>query len=97
MPFGSHLQEIFITSPGLATSVILPRADSTASSIFCYLQMTHPMKTLVFQTTTHHLSLKYQNMSHLVYSVPTTFVLSQSLWISMNMMVHLPQGCRDTL
>ena len=96
MPCGSHLQGTFITSWRLAMLAILAKEDSTVSSISCCLQMTHRIKTSVFQTTINRSSPMCQNISYLVYSVPTTFVRPESPWSQMSM-GHLPQGCRDAL
>ena len=78
MPCGSHLQGTFITSWRLAMLVILAKEDSTVSSISCCLQMTHRIKTSVFQTTINRSSPMCQNISYLVYFVPTTFVRPES-------------------
>ena len=91
MLFGSRLQEI--TSWGLATSATFTKADSSVSSIFYSLQMIHPMKPLVSQMTTNCSSPKCQNISYLVYFLPTTFVRLESPWSLI--MINLPQGCRD--
>ena len=92
MPFGSRLQEI--TSWGLATSATFSKADSTVSSIFYSPQIIHPMKLLVFQITTNRSSPKYQDISYLVYSLPTTSVRLESPW-SLMKQIHNPIGCRD--
>ena len=94
MPFGSRPQGIFIPSWGLATLVTFAKADSTVSSIFFFLPVIHPMKTLVFQITTNRSSPKCQDISYLVYFVPITFFRPELPWSPMKQITK-PQGCRD--
>ncbi|KAF8267499.1 hypothetical protein EI94DRAFT_1315809 [Lactarius quietus] len=94
-PFGSPLPAISIMSRVLATLVTSTKADSTVSSISCCLQMIHRMKTSAYQTTTNNSSLKFQDISYLVYFAQTTFVRPQSPWSQMGW-GNLPQGFRGS-
>ena len=76
-------------------SVTLAKADSTASSVSYYLQMTHRIKTLVFQITMNRSSPMCQNISYPVHFVPTTFVQPELPWSPTSIMGNMPQGCRD--
>src|SRR6202012_697038 len=78
-----------------AMLVTLARADSTVSSIFCCLQMIHPIKPSAFQITTNRSSAESWNISHLGNVLQTTFVQLESLWIQAAWGFR-PQGWQDS-